>query len=243
MYIRNWLKDLSVYAIDKKIRRKRASILMYHSVGGNKHFFTVTPENFEWQMDYLKSHNFNIISFGQLAEKIINKQPLQDKTVAITLDDGYADNYSIVFPILKRHKIPVTIFLATGLVGGKKMVRDVPMEYLSWPQIEEMHRSGLIDFEPHSRNHKKLAELSAEEARIEMGSSKREIEDHLNKTCLFFAYPFGSYNQNVLGLVKNYFSAAVGVDRGFIDEHSDIFSLPRQSIDSRVDKLRFKLKI
>lgn len=243
MYIRNLLKDLLVQTIDKIIRHKKASILMYHSVGNNKHFFTVTPENFEWQMGYLKRHNFNIISLGQLVEKIINKQPFQEKTIAITFDDGYADNYSNVFPVLKKYSIPITIFLPTDLVGQKQMVRGIDMEYLTWHQVVEMNQSGLVDFGSHSKTHRRLSTLGRDEVKSELKESKNVIEQNLNKNCDLFAYPFGDHNDGIPDEVKGLFKGAVSVIRGYIDGYSNNFLLPRQSIDSRVDKRRFKLKI
>lgn len=243
MYLRNLLKDLLVRTIDKKVRRKKASILMYHSIGDNSHFFTVTPESFEWQMDYLKNHNFNIVPLDQLVEKIINKQPLQERTIAITFDDGYADNYSIVFPILKKYSIPITIFLTTDSIGQKQTVRGVVMEYLTWHQITEMSQSGLVDFGSHSKSHRKLSKIESQEVEGEMSESKALLEQNLNKSCTLFAYPFGDYNDAVVYVAKGCFKGAVSVNRGFVDENNDIFMLPRQSIDSRVDKRRFKLKI
>lgn len=222
MYARHWLKDLVVNVVDKQLQGKNVVILMYHSVGNNAHFFTVTPENFEWQIKFLKEHS---------------------STAVLTFDDGYTDNYTVVFPILKKYNIPAKIFLITDFIGTKRTVRDVPMEYLTWKQIKEMHASGLVDFEPHTTTHRKLTTLSLEEAEQEMRDSKAIIERTLRKTCAWFAYPYGDCNPAIIELAKKYFSTAVGVQPGFIGKKNNIFMLPRQSIDSKVDMRRFKLKI
>jgi peptidoglycan/xylan/chitin deacetylase (PgdA/CDA1 family) len=145
--------------------------------------------------------------------------------------------------VLKKHKIPATIFLVTDLIGKEGMVRGVPMEYLNWPQIKEMHQSELIDFEPHSKSHAKLTEKQPEVIKEEIVDSKKIIEKELNKKCPLFAYPFGLRNYEVGKIVEENFRGAVGTNRGFLGEESNIFMLPRQSIDSEVNKERFKLKI
>jgi len=173
----------------------KAAILMYHSIDHNKVFFTVTPENFRKQMDLLYKEKYSIISLGELAGLIIDKRAIPLKTVVLTFDDGYQDNYFNAFPILKKYNFPATIFLATGFIGKNRISSSgATLKILNWDQIIEMHNSGLVDFEPHTVSHLKLHRLSLEEAKKEILNSKRTIEEKLNKKCKFFAYPYGKYN-------------------------------------------------
>lgn len=80
----------------------------------------VRPETFRSQMQYLANHS-NIIALDELVEKIINKQKISRKTIAITFDDGWVDNYENAFPILKEFKIPATIFLPTSFTNSSKL--------------------------------------------------------------------------------------------------------------------------
>jgi peptidoglycan/xylan/chitin deacetylase (PgdA/CDA1 family) len=66
--------------------------------------------------------NFDIISIAE-AVSLVNKAPqkVYGKYLVITFDDGYKDNYTQAFPILKRHNVPACFFIATSLIGNKKL--------------------------------------------------------------------------------------------------------------------------
>jgi len=224
---------------------KKVAILMYHSVGYNDVFFTVKPEEFKKQMDYLAAHHYHVVSLTSLAECLLRKEEISPKTVVLTFDDGYEDNYFNVFPLLKEYNFPATIFLATGFVGKEKYSSSkIPLQILNWRQIGEMHDSGLIDFEPHTVSHIKLHTISPEEARKEISESQNIIEQNLNKKCRFFAYPSGKYNQEIKDVLRrNDFMAAAAEREGLVSQNEDLFALKRNSIDSSVGFIRFRGKL
>ncbi len=220
----------------------RASILMYHSVGGSGVLFSVKPEDFEWQMEYLKTNSFNVISLAKLFEIFSLKKELPAKTVVLTFDDGHEDNYHKVFPVLKKYNFPATIFLITGLVGDYYYSKSTKMKFkmMSWGQIKEMHNSG-IDFEPHGIIHPKLAEIPFEEAKKEITDSKKIIEEKLGKKCEFFSYPFGNYSPEVLNITKEAgFKGAVTVKKGFVAFSDKPLELPRNFVYLNCGKSEFK---
>lgn len=109
--------------------RHEALILTYHSIlpAGTALFpiaHHLDGALFEGQMRYLAEEGFNCVSLEQLARYIADKR-IPPRTVVLTFDDGFYNNYSVAFPILQRYNIPATIFLATGFVGGSK---------LAWPE-------------------------------------------------------------------------------------------------------------
>ena len=217
-----------------------AVVLMYHSVGENNLFFTVNENEFERQMAYLTRENFNVVSLKKLEEylKDIN---IPQKTIAITFDDGYKDNLSNAFPVLKKHSFPATIFITTDDIGKRKNVRGHEFEMLSEGDIKELERSGLINIEPHTLNHPKLARLNSEEIDYEVGESKRVLDSILDKMCSHFAYPFGSFDNNVLSVVKKHgFRLAFTVKKGRVRVSTNRLLLPRNSIDSEVSFNQFR---
>jgi len=215
-------------------RQKGISVLMYHSIGNNGIFFTVKPEEFARQMKYLKDNKYQVISLADLIESLKLNKPLPRKTVVITFDDGYKDNYANAWPVFKKYDFPATIFLATGLIGQEIVTSQGPLPLLNWSQIEEMHQSRLIDFEPHTVYHKELNQS-------EITDSKRMIEQKLNKKCYFFAYPKGKYNQEIIKLLKdNEFKASLTIEKGLVKKGDDLFKLKRISVNSTTSFIQFK---
>ncbi len=230
MFLKKLLKDFIYFFRNLLPCAERTVILMYHSVNDNNVFFTVGPDEFQRQMKYLKKNNYQIIGLSDL----VNKSSLSNKSVVLTFDDGYYDNYSNVFPVLKKYNFPATIFLTTGFIGQEmNNSQNIPLRVLDWQKIEEMHQSGLIDFEPHSVSHQRLTKQ-------EIIESKRIIEKRLNKKCYFFAYPKGKYNQKIIEILKkNGFQAGLAIENG----DDNLFELKRVSINSLTSFIQFKAKL
>lgn len=107
---------------------RNCTILLYHGVEDPvRHKFDhtgkmfVSPKMFEKQICFLKNH-FNIISLSDVVSHIHNRIPFPPKTIAITFDDGYKNNYQHAYPILRLYRVPFTIFLTTGYIGNRKKV-------------------------------------------------------------------------------------------------------------------------
>src|SRR4030042_4444685 len=103
-----------IYWIKKIFAGNGAVALMYHSIADNKEFFTVSPKEFEKQMQYLKDNDFNVIDAETLINLMESKSEFPAKIVAITFDDGYLDNYENALPILKKFNFPAIIFPFTA---------------------------------------------------------------------------------------------------------------------------------
>src|SRR3990167_4829126 len=137
-------------------------ILMYHYVNDqepSRSRLGVSPATFERQMRFLSEHKYNVIPLEELADLIRSGQKIPPKTAAITFDDGYLDNYTRAYPILKKYNLPATIFVVINRLG-KKMGND---EYMSWVQVRELSDSGLVTIASHSMNHPNLSEIESEQ--------------------------------------------------------------------------------
>ena len=77
----------------------------------------VRPEHFAKQIAYLSEHT-NVLPLEALCEKVANKEPLPPRSVAITFDDGWRDNFEFALPVLRKHNLPATVFLATSFIGS-----------------------------------------------------------------------------------------------------------------------------
>jgi peptidoglycan/xylan/chitin deacetylase (PgdA/CDA1 family) len=105
----------------------KAFVLMYHrvlnSVDSQMLFVQpgmfVTTSSFEKQVVFLKKR-FEVVFLEDLVEKVLNGES-NGGLCAITFDDGWRDNYTDAFSVLKKYSIPATIFLATGFVGTNRI--------------------------------------------------------------------------------------------------------------------------
>jgi len=93
-------------------------ILMYHMISkpetAEEIKYVCPPEKFDMHMQQLLFNGFNPVSLEQIEQHLLSNGNIPKNSVAITLDDGFADNYTHTFPILAKHQIPATIFLASG---------------------------------------------------------------------------------------------------------------------------------
>ncbi len=101
----------------RRLVRWSACILSYHRVGPGAELPTdvplTTPADFEQQVRYLRRH-YRLMGLSQLGQAIREGREVPRNAAAITFDDGYRDNYLHAYPILKKHGVPATIFLATS---------------------------------------------------------------------------------------------------------------------------------
>lgn len=197
-------------------------VLNYHMVGNlaPPQALSLTPEEFDEQMGYLAENGYHTISPDQLVGYLKYGRPLPDKPVLITFDDGYRDNYTNAYPILKKYGFTATIFLVTSLVGADD-------RFLTWEQVREMHKSGLT-FGSHTVHHQALTKLTPEQVQAELGDSSREIERQLGHKPRYFAYPTGAYNRQLAETVRLAgYRAAFTIRYGEVGLESDQYALER----------------
>lgn len=221
--------------------RERAVILMYHSVSERTDYFmNVLPSRFAEQMAYVAKSGRAVVALNELVRRLKSGEPLGG-AIAITFDDGYRDNYTVAYPILRKYGFPATIFVTTDSIGTTD---KSGLPRLSESEIVEMARSGLVDVQPHSMTHPKLGELAEGAVRAEVAGSKARIESLLGKTCAHFAYPYGSRSDVAERVVRECgFQSATTVGEGTVGPDTDALRLPRVSIDSSTSMAQFRGKL
>lgn len=227
------------------IKRPRVSVLMYHSVGNNKSLFTVSKKDFARQLEFLKRGGFKVVSLSWLVEKLRSQGSLADKTVALTFDDGYQDNFFNAWPLLKQNNFPATIFLPTNYIGRElSNSQNVSLPVLTSRQIKELSDSGLIEFGSHTHTHPRFKETSAAVFTEEARQSKEIIEKLTGKNCQIFSYPWGYFKEEFFDILKNQgYEAAFGVREGLITTEENLFLIKRNFIYSRGGFAQFKGKL
>jgi peptidoglycan/xylan/chitin deacetylase (PgdA/CDA1 family) len=177
---------------------RRVVVLCYHSVHPSLPFSSASPQLFAEHLAWL-SENCRCVPFDEiLSVRLGPESPLP--VVAITFDDGYADNHEFALPLLVDHGIEATFFLTAGLVDRDrrtierfKYLRNVDEEMirpLQWTQVAEMLQAGM-QIGAHSYTHPNLAGLDGSELAYEVAHSKRIVEDRIGHDISTMAYPFG----------------------------------------------------
>ncbi len=161
--------------------------LLYHLVSdetyGDYTYLFVREDDFEKQLIEIKNRGFETY-FADEPQKADGKPG-----VVLTFDDGYVDNYTTVFPLLKKYHMKATIFVITDMIGADG--------HLTAEQMREMSESGLVRFGSHTVSHRKLDSLSAYEVRGELKKSKDILEDLTGIPVTALAYPNGIYTEKV----------------------------------------------
>ncbi|WP_270215365.1 polysaccharide deacetylase family protein [Clostridium butyricum] len=208
-------------------------VLYYHSVDENAaNEVTITPEKLKEQLDYINDNNYVTITMTELYDHIENNKPIPEKSILITFDDGYMNNYTEAFPMLKELNMTATIFCVGNSLDGSY--------YLSEEAIKEMSDYG-IDIESHTVNHVHLDTMSYDEQLLELKNSKNILEKITGKEVLSLAYPFGDYNDNTIKAAKDAgYKMGFTTKLGLSDRTDDIYKLDRIYISSSYDMNTFK---
>ncbi|MBU3958968.1 MAG: polysaccharide deacetylase family protein, partial [Candidatus Omnitrophica bacterium] len=162
-----------------------------------------------------------------------HKKRIPPKSVAITFDDGYKNNYTYAFPILKKYNLPAMIFIITNEVGRPGGDR------LSWDEISQMRDSGLITFGSHALGPEPLTNIKSEEQlRREIFDSRKVLREKLSQKVNIFSYPGGGFNAQIRQLVIDAgYKGAVTTSPGKKFPNDDIFALKRLRISATCDNL------
>lgn len=201
----------------------KVMVLNYHKVDDMEISLSVTPEDFDEQMCYLKEHGYHTITPDELYESLSGNAELPENPVLITFDDGYLDNYENAYPILKKYDFTATIFVVSGFLGKQK-------NYMTWDNAREMEKNG-IRIESHTVDHKSMTDLSDEQLRTELVESKKKIEQELGHAIHFMAYPTGTYNLHIAQMVKEAgYKGAFTIKYGNVDKGSNVYAMERVPI-------------
>lgn len=228
-------------------------VLMYHSITDKtKNDACVSPKVFEQQISYLKKQGYTTISFKDLDNSInccktkpnkrnvfqnngiLTFNVLPKKPIIITFDDGYEDNYTNAYRILKKYKMKATINLICSMIGK----HGGNLKFLTSKEIKIMHQSGLIEFGCHTyalhsvnllhplkneSNNKYFSRLYND-----FKKSKRVLDNTCKIKTNIMAFPYGNSNFTIFkASVKAGFSNIITVNDGTIKYLNDLWRIPR----------------
>lgn len=194
--------------------KKEPIILVYHSVepktdkkeGKMQKHYHIYPEKFRAQMQYLKDNGYVPIPMKMYLRHLTKGTEVPNKSVVITFDDGWKNQYEYAYPILKEFGYTATFYLISKSVGSKS--------YVTWDEVKEMRDAGM-DIQSHTKTHANLTKIPADKALEELKDSRITIESKIGRPVTMLAYPYYGHNDTVHKLVEEagYTSARAGWTR------------------------------
>jgi peptidoglycan/xylan/chitin deacetylase (PgdA/CDA1 family) len=230
---------------------QRVSILCYHRVDDRlKDNVTLGLEQFDQQIALLKRH-YQVVRADAIVRGEIDRSSARP-IVAVTFDDGYLDNYANAHPILKKHGVPATFFVSTGIVDTDrefqhdidKNVRGLPN--MSWDQIRELHAEG-HEIGAHTINHVNIAKVDQATAETELTDALARVRQEIGVQDVAYAYCFGKRSditaeRRELARRLGY-SACYAAYGGTNEGEIDLFDIKRFGVNYGFSETAFRAKI
>ncbi|MDO9565608.1 MAG: polysaccharide deacetylase family protein [Candidatus Desulfaltia sp.] len=125
---------------------KEAPVLLYHNIG---HYHAdamedgLLPETFRQQMHFFSENGYNIVTLNQALDHLAGRDHLPLKSLALTIDGGYRDAYTDVFPVLKNHNFHATFFIIPECIGRERKIKGEPIKCLTWDEVHKIIESGM----------------------------------------------------------------------------------------------------
>jgi len=197
-------------------------IIMYHKVtkdDGQIGKFAITPDELEADFQFIRASGYQVVTMRALIAFVHGAGKLPEKPIVLTFDDGYFGDYHYVYPLAQQYKIPVVssiIGKATDDYTAEGRT-DIIYPHLTWPQIEEMARSGLVEFQSHgydlhcirhgtSGAKRRTGESQAAYiARLAEDLNKLQVrlETYTGVVPTTFTYPFGAKSEGSDEILKD----------------------------------------
>lgn len=214
-------------------------ILMFHHIGDIpanadkiRIGLTVSTATFANDLSILQKKHYHPITFSTLESYLTQHQPLPDKPIMITLDDGYDDNYTNAFPALTKEHFPAIFYIITDKVGTEG--------YMTWEQVKDLKQSGQ-EIGSHTRSHPDLEVISVYPNRLkdELATAKSILEAHGLGPILSLAYPSGKFNAAVEAVARKNYDFSRTTKPGIFTPASIRTAIPdiRVMENSNLDKL------
>lgn len=172
----------------------------------------VNLSDFERQMSRLRQRGLRTITHAEIADWLLNGAPSPGPAVAIDFDDNRLNVFENAYPVMRELGLRGTVFVITDLADGKRVFGKDDYPAMTWNHLAELRDAGWC-IAPHTRRHLWLAgpqraPRDEREAWDEMAISRQVVEDRLDVSAPYFAYPNGSCNGRVLEMAKQLFQTA-----------------------------------
>ena len=216
-----------------------AVIIMYHRFGEGLYPSTnITMKQLDSHIAELSKKRYNVAPVIDIIESIQKGKPLPDRTIGITIDDGFRSVYTKAWPKFKKAGLPFTVFIATNPIdrGSTK--------YMDWDQIRDLKRDG-VEIGAHTSSHNHMPITDNNRNLSELLNSNSRMLKEIGHIPILFAYPFGEMStQNLQQINKAGYKIAFGQHSGVVNPSTDFKYIPRFALNEtygNIDRLRLIL--
>lgn len=229
---------LIFFSFNSKSDEKTIIVLMYHRFNHPEYSDTsISKEKFEKQIKFLINQKIEILPLTDLLKYFEDQKDLPKKSVFITIDDAYKSFYQHAFPLLKKYKLPFSIF-----VSSKYISDDKKTDFMSWEMLKEItNNKGLVL--NHSKSHKSFLDLEINELQKEVIENQIIINERLGQQPMIFSYPYGESSIEVETKIKEFgYKIAFSQHSSPISNNNNRLRLPRYSLNEQYGSMdRFKM--
>ena len=209
-------------------------VLVYHRFGPTAiDSMTVSFATFESQLHYISDHGYHVVPLQSVFEYLNGKAvPLPPNPIAITADDGHISIYNYMAPLMKRLRIPVTLFIYPSAISNADYA-------MTWEQLAELKGTGLFTIQSHTYWHPNFKiekrRLSAAEydrfAQTQMVKARQILEKKLDARVDMLAWPFGIYDDELIDKARaSGYVAAFTIERRNATRRDNVMAIPRYLI-------------
>ena len=227
-------------------------VLMYHRVNDIRHDeLSVKPDQFRCQVRWLHDMGFGNMRIRDLESIAERNEPLpENRSVVFSFDDGYEDNYTTAFPILKEFGYTGMFYLTSDFIGTERMFELDKKEsgrvehnrIMNWEQASRLLSDGM-EIGSHTMSHAILTSIPEDKARQEIEGSKKALEDKLGVEITSLCYPGGFFDDSHENMArkagyKSACTADMGIWRG-----GNVLRIPRVGVLASDSYFIFRTKV
>jgi len=221
------------------LKRRKVTVLTYHSISADDTIVDVDPSEFRKQIEWLINEGFEFLSLNEVVSYLKGNKKINKPSVCLTFDDGYADILDEVVSLLRDSNIPASVFVLSDRDHVDRDELENDKKLLTYRDIKKLINLGW-EIGSHSATHDNFSSINTHLVN-EIVNSKKVMEKKLGIKVLYFSYPKGIINSKVAKLVKqaNY-HAGFGVGEAKLGLNTDLVYIPRIGIDRSHTLLQFQ---
>ena len=192
--------------------------------------YEITPHRLESLIKSYLNRGYVFVTMPDVYKRMTHGKA-NPRFVCITLDDGYADNYDIAYPIFSKYNVPFCIYICKKMITGERREDEIEnYRMLTLEQIQQLDNSPLCTIGCHTSSHFHLSTMTKEQQMEEVQDCKEWLQGLLGHKIEDFAYPYGDFNDETLDVLRQ-----VGIKRAVVawggavrkDIKGKAFKIPR----------------